>query len=152
MYYTIKDAANKIGLKPSTLRYYEKEGLLPFIKRDKNGNRIYDENDFEWLNLIEYLKATGLSIKDIKNFIDLYKQGDSTIKERKLIFDLRKKAIEKKLEEVNNMLDIVNYKCWYYDKALKDGTLDNVKNMNINKFPDDIKKGKIKLSCFYQNK
>ena len=70
MFYTIGEVSKKFNIPTSTLRYYEKEGLLPFIERDKNGIRKFKEENFEWIHTIECLKNTGIPIKDIKNFID----------------------------------------------------------------------------------
>ena len=70
MIYTVGEAAAKIGVNPSTLRYYDKEGLLPFVERSGGGIRMFKETDLEWLSTIECLKKTGMPIKEIKQFID----------------------------------------------------------------------------------
>ena len=74
MLYTIGDVVEKTGLSAPTLRYYGKEGLLPFVNRGNGGIRKFQETDLEWLRLIECLKASGLQIKDIKRYIDLFVQ------------------------------------------------------------------------------
>ena len=120
--FTIGQVATRMNINASTLRFYDKEGLMPYVDRNDNGLRLFKESDMEWLNMIEYLKATGLTIKEIRQFIDLYMDGDDTIEERRQMFYERKAAIERQLEETQKMLDIVNYKCWFYDQALEDGT------------------------------
>ena len=69
MFYTISAAAKKLNISAHTLRYYDKEGLLPFIERNEKGIRIFQEKDFEIMNMIECLKKTGMTIKNIKSLI-----------------------------------------------------------------------------------
>ena len=78
MTYTVGQMAKMLGLAGSTLRYYDKEGLLPFVERSSGGIRMFREKDYEWLQIIECLKKAGMSIKDIKKYIVLLQQGDST--------------------------------------------------------------------------
>ena len=68
-----------MGVPASTIRYYDKEGLLPFVGRSSGGIRVFTEKDFEWLRIIECLKKTGMSLKDIREYIELAMQGDETI-------------------------------------------------------------------------
>ena len=76
MLYTIGEMAKVLSIPPSTLRYYDKEGLLPFVERSSGGIRMFTEKDHEWLKVIECLKQSGLSIKEIRDFIDMAMQGD----------------------------------------------------------------------------
>lgn len=122
MTYTIGDIAQKIGLTPSTLRYYDKEGLLPFVDRTESGIRRFKDSDMEWLSIIECLKNTGMSIKEIKAFIDWCMEGDSSLSQRYELFLERKRETEKQIKMLQNSLDIINYKCWYYKTALDAGT------------------------------
>ena len=82
MFYTVGEMAKKLNVAPSTLRYYDKEGLLPFVERSGGGIRMFKDSDFEWLSIIECLKKTGMPIKEIKHFIDWCIEGDSTIDQR----------------------------------------------------------------------
>ncbi len=82
MIYTVGEAAEMLGVAPSALRYYDKEGLLPFVERSSGGMRMFKESDIEWLKLIGCLKATGMPIKGIKRFIDCTLRGDESIGER----------------------------------------------------------------------
>lgn len=83
MTFTIKEISTITNVSASTLRYYENEGLLPVIKRDNNGNRLYTEDNIEWINLLLALRLTGMPIKEIKKYIELYYQGSSTLNDRK---------------------------------------------------------------------
>ena len=123
MEYTIGEAAAYLGITPSTLRYYEKEGLLPFVKRTQGGKRVFTKDDFEWLLIIGCLKKTGLSIKHIREFVDLTKKGDATITERKDIFYKQREAVEKQIAELEANRAVLDYKCWYYETAEKAGSI-----------------------------
>lgn len=119
---TISAAAEKMSLTTHTIRYYDKEGLLPFVERTESGIRYFSENDLESLEIINCLKATGMPIKEIKAFMDWCIEGDSTLKERYEMFIERKKAVEAQILELKKALDRINYKCWYYQTALEAGT------------------------------
>lgn len=122
MNYTIKQAAEKMGFTVPTLRYYDKEGLLPFVEKKPNGTRVFKDEDFGGLAIITCMKNSGLPIKDIKKYMDLCQEGDSTLQERLEIFLERKKAVEKQREELNKIMETINHKIWYYETAIKAGT------------------------------
>jgi Predicted transcriptional regulators len=122
MNYTVSQAASRMGITAHTLRFYDREGLLPFVSRSKSGIRQFKEEDFEWLSVIECLKNTGMPIKDIKLFINWCMEGDSTLKERLDMFHARKLEAEHQIEALQKSLDKINYKCWYYETAVAAGT------------------------------
>lgn len=124
MTYTIKQVAEKLGVTVSTLRYYDKEGLLPFIDKKENGTRIFKDEDFEGLAIISCMKSSGVPIKDIKKYMDLCAEGDSTLEERMQIFLERKEFVEKQIEELNNVMKTIEHKIWYYETAIEAGTED----------------------------
>ena len=98
-----------------TLRYYEKEGLLPHVKRNENGKRLYDKEDLSWIHFVTALRATGMPIAQIQKYVYLYKEGDSTISERKLMMLNHKKEIEQSIRDLYFNLDKINYKLALYD-------------------------------------
>ena len=122
MEYSIGEAAQKAGISASTLRYYEKEGLLPSIKRDKNGIRSFTDEDLQSLRIIECLKATEMPIKDIRKFIDLCADGDNSLQERYELFLDRKAAVQKQIAELQEVAKVIDFKCWYYQTAIEAGT------------------------------
>lgn len=122
MTYTIGEVAKKTNLSIYTLRYYEKEGLLPFVDRNKSGIRSFKDSDFEWLHIIGCLKASGMPLKDIRTFIEWCMQGDQTLKQRYEMFQERKATVEKQLQELQQVLNTIDYKCWYYQTAVDAGT------------------------------
>ena len=113
--YNIKEMARKTGLPAPTLRFYEKEGILPFVKRDEHGNRLYDENDLEWLDFILALRATGMPLRDIKQYVDLYQEGDGTFAARRQMMMNHKLQIEEQIANLYKYLDKINYKLALYD-------------------------------------
>ena len=136
MIYTVGEIAKKLNVAASTLRYYDKEGLLPFIERSSGGIRMFKENDFSWLQLIGWLKKTGMSIKHIKHFMDCCMEGDSKIDERLSIIKSQRDDVIKQSEELQEMLDMLNYKCWYYETAKEAGTCtvhDDIQTDNVPK-------------------
>ena len=122
--YTIKDAAKLMNVPASTIRYYDKEGLLPFMERTESGYRIFNENDISLLRVIGCLKKTGLPIKKIKQFTEWLSEGDASLQKRYDMFLERKRIVEEQMADLQKTLDIINYKCWYYKTALEAGTED----------------------------
>ncbi len=110
MVYSISQAAKKMNLSTYTLRYYDKEGLLPMIERSNNGVRVFKEEDLEWLRLIHCLKASGMPIKEIKQFLDWQQEGDSTLEKRRNLFYQRKAIIEQQIADLEKTLNSVKYK------------------------------------------
>ena len=123
MPYTIGKTAEKMGITAHTLRYYDKEGLLPFVEKSESGARIFKESDLEWLALIECLKQTGMQLKDIKQYIDWCMEGDTTLQQRYNMFTERKAEAERQIAVLQNALEKIRYKCWYYETALSAGTI-----------------------------
>lgn len=129
MVYTVGEAAKRLGVSPSTLRYYDKEGLLPFVERSSGGIRMFQESDFEWLQVIECLKKAGMSIKDIRQYIEMALQGDSTIEARLELFRRQQKVVAQQMAALQHTMEMLRYKCWYYETAKAAGTIDAPKNM-----------------------
>ena len=86
MVYTVGEMAKLLDIPASTLRYYDKEGLLPFVERSSGGIRLFRESDFEWLQVIGCMKKAGMSIRDIRQYIEQAQRGDDTIVLRLAMF------------------------------------------------------------------
>lgn len=136
--YTIGQVSEMFNLPVSTLRYYDKEGLFPNMHRS-SGIRQFSENEIDALYVIECLKKTGMGIKDIKQFMDWCAKGPSTYVNRKELFENRKKALEEQLKTLEKSMAMINFKCWYYQQAISDGSEDRIKSMIPNNLPEDIK-------------
>lgn len=135
MLYTVGEMAKILGVPASTLRYYDKEGLLPFVKRSSGGIRMFTEKDYEWLKVIGCLKQSGLSIKDIKLFTEMARQDDeSSLAGRLTLFQTRREAVREQIKDLQETLDLLEFKCWYYEQAVKDGTEEKVRSLS----PDEV--------------
>ncbi|BAP85080.1 MerR family transcriptional regulator [Paucilactobacillus hokkaidonensis JCM 18461] len=122
MNYSIGEVAQKMGTNTSTLRYYDKKGLLPFVDRDDAGRRKFKDNDFNFLEVINCLKKSGVPIKDIGKFINLCLQGDETLRERYDYLDKEENVLEIKVREMQEQLDFLRFKKWYYKTSVEAGT------------------------------
>ena len=122
MVYTVGEMARRLDVPPSTLRYYDKEGLLPFVERSSGGIRMFRDSDVEWLQIIHCMKKAGMSIRDIREYIQLALQGNDTIDARLAMFRRQREAILAQMEELRQTLETVEYKCWFYETAQAAGT------------------------------
>jgi len=120
--YSISEVAKKLNLTAYTLRYYDKEGLMPFVKRTPSGTRQFKDSDVEALKIIECLKSTSMPIKEIKHFIDWCSIGDSTLQERYDMFLERKAIVAAQIKELEQAMELLEHKCYYYKTALDAGT------------------------------
>ena len=137
MNYNIGEVAKQFNLSIHTLRYYEKEGILNII-RSKSGIRKYEDSDIESIRIVECLKNSGMSLKDIKQFMDWCSLGDSTLQFRQAMFEEQRNAVLEQIRHLQKTLDIINFKCWYYKTANKLGKEEDVKKINPNDMPQDI--------------
>lgn len=145
MIYTVGEMAKKIGVAPSTLRYYDKEGLLPFVERSSGGIRVFKEADYEWLKVIECLKKTGMPLKDIKTFIEMAMQGDETIDERLELIRKQRDEVSRQIAELQETMDTLNFKCWYYKTAKSAGTTAVPREMKLEELPEEFREIRKKL-------
>lgn len=115
MIYTINQVADLFNLPAHTLRYYDKEGLLPFISRDKNGNRLFNELDLNWVALICCLKNTGMPIKEIKQYSDWCKEGSQKLDDRKGMLVSHREQVLKQIENLKKNLELIDSKIATYE-------------------------------------
>ena len=137
--YTIGQVAKQVNMPVSTLRYYDNEGLFPHLVRC-SGIRKFSDNEIEALHIIECLKKSGLGIKEINQFFMWVKQGSETYEKRKELFETRKSSVEAEIQNLQKALSLLEFKCWYYQKAIEDGTEENIQSMLPDKLPSDIQK------------
>ena len=135
--YSIGEISKMFQLPISTLRYYDKEGLFPHLKR-VNGVRQFSESEIETLRVIDCLKKSGLEIKEIKEYMSLCSLGNTTLKQRKEIFEKQKEEVLQKMEKLQKVLSMLNYKCWYYDQAIEKNDEAYVQALSFNQFPPQI--------------
>lgn len=115
--YTINDVAKICDLSPHTIRFYDKEGLLPFISRSDSGIRRFSEQDIEIIKLICCLKNTGMPIKEIKRYMDLFMEGKKTNDTRKEIMVTHRKQILKQIDDLKKNLNIIDLKIAFYEST-----------------------------------
>jgi len=120
MAYTIKDISARTGITAHTLRFYEKQGVLPYAERTEQGIRMYDESSIEWIETILALRSTGIPLAELKLYVDLYKEGDSTLKKRKEIMNDHKVKVEEQVLQLIKTLGRINYKMALYDVQLEE--------------------------------
>lgn len=122
MRYSIGEIAKKLNVPTSTLRFYDKKGLLPFVERDSSGRRSFKSNDLNFLQVIECMKKCGMKISEIRHFIDLCMQGDVTLHDRYTLLNHEEQLVTKQIEVLQDQLDFLHYKMWYFKTALDAGT------------------------------
>ncbi len=136
--YTIGQVAELFGLPISTLRYYDKQGLFPRLERE-SGIRKFSDTEIEALRVIECLKKTGMEIKDIRQFMDWCVEGPSTYPQRRAMFEAQRAHMEAEIERMNRALDMLKFKCWYYEQAINDGDEERLRAMIPDRLPEDIR-------------
>ena len=137
--YTIGQVSEMFHLPISTLRYYDKEGFFPNLER-KGNIRYFSDNELEAIRVIECLKRSGLEIKDIKQFFEWVTEGSSSYTKRKELFEHRKAAVKEEIKQLEKTLAMLEFKCWYYDTAIADGSEDKINAMLPDHLPKDIQK------------
>lgn len=137
--YTIGQVSEMFHLPISTLRYYDKEGFFPNLER-KGNIRYFSDRDIEAIHVIECLKKSGLEIKDIRLFFQWIEEGPSSYPDRKRLFETRKEAVLAEIRQLERALAMLEFKCWYYGKAMADGNEDDLNAMLPDKLPEEIQK------------
>ncbi len=143
MCYSIGEVANTTNIAISTLRYYDREGLFPYMERSKGGIRVFSDKEVDTIKVIECLKASGMSIKDIKNFLDWCQQGDRSLQKRRDMFYERLEEVKKQIKALQDTMQTLKFKCWYYDTALAAGTEKFVKEMPVEQIPKELRDHRI---------
>ena len=120
--FTMKQACEQTQLPYETLKFYCNQGLVPNVKRDKNNRRIFDERDISWIKSINCLKKCGMSISEMKEYINLCLSGESTIPERKTILNIKRDALLEQLKQVQDCINYIDWKQSFYDDVLSGKT------------------------------
>ena len=136
MFYTIGEMARKLNVAPSTLRYYDKEGLLPFVERSSGGIRMFKDEDMEWLQMLGCLKKAGMPLREIKAFMDWSRQGDATISHRLELLEKQRQSVLEQQKQLEDTLLMLDYKQWYYQTAQEAGTCAVHDAMPLEQIPE----------------
>ena len=133
--YSMKETCSKVGMNYQTLKFYCNKGLIPNVKRDKNNYRIFDDNDIGWINSLSCLKKCGMSISEIKQYMNLCLEGKSTIPQRKSLLDMKRNELLENLKQTQESIDYIDWKQDFYNDILSGKTeyfsyLTNKKNQS----------------------
>ena len=142
---TVHGAAEQTGLSVHTIRYYLREGLLPTVERDRNGVRLFTQDDLELIYRIEFLKSAGLSILEIRDFIALYLQGDATLEDRLAILRRKPGALRKQIRALYETLETAEYLIWYHERCLQEGSLSSLESIPVRDIPVEHRAAKLRL-------
>lgn len=115
---TMMQVCKETGLTYQTLKFYCNEGLVPNVKRDKNNRRIFDERDVAWLGSLTCLKKCGMSIQEMKDYLALCLQGESTIPQRKEMLAQKQAALRATIRELQDSIAFIDWKQGFYDEVL----------------------------------
>lgn len=116
--YSMKETCEKTGLTYDALKFYCNEGLIPNVKRNKSNYRVFDDNDISWIKSLSCLKNCGMSISEMKEYLQLCLIGESSIPDRKKILDVKLQELEIKKQELQNSIDYIHWKHSFYDDVL----------------------------------
>ena len=146
MSYSINEVAKMMGVNASAIRYYDEVGILPNIKR-VNGMRVFEDEDFKWLRVLNCMKKINMPISKIKEYVDLAMKGDDTLEERYELIKEQKKNVLNEIEALKNSLKEFEFKEWYYETAIELGSEDKIKDvvsstasLDIDIIPSDFMK------------
>ena len=116
--YSMKETCEQVGMSYQTLKFYCNEGLIPNVQRNKNNYRIFDDDNIKWIKSLTCLKKCGMSINEMKTYLNLCLQGESTIPERKSMLNEKKKDLELKKKEIEDSMAFIDWKQNFYDGVL----------------------------------
>lgn len=120
--FTMKDTCTQVGLTYEALKFYCNQGLVPGVKRDQNNRRIFDEKDIAWIKSLSCLKNCGMSIQEIKEYLALCLEGESSIPTRKIVLDKKREELCLQLDQIQQSIDYIDWKQNFYDDVLSGKT------------------------------
>ena len=118
MSYSVKEISEKLDISPHTVRYYSDKGLIPTVQRDEHGRRVFTEECVGWFETIHCLRACGMSINDVKAYVDLCRRGASTAPERLHMIEHYAQAAQQQLLDAQRRVDFVHQKIAYYQDLM----------------------------------
>ena len=124
--YSAKEAAEMTGLSTSTLRYYEKEQLLPQIARNSPKYRQYTEEDIEWIKMVQCMRTANIPIQSIKKYVSLLIRGGETLEQRFGMVQDHMEDIKNQMSNLQNALNLTQKKLSFYHKLLEDSCYKNM--------------------------
>ncbi len=116
--FTMMEVCRNANMTYQTLKFYCNQGLVPNVKRDKNNRRIFDEHDLEWVKSLICLKRCGMSIEEMRTYVHLCLQGESSIPERKVMLAEKRERLLAQIHELESSVDYIDWKQGFYDDVL----------------------------------
>ncbi len=118
MIYTMMQVCKEADLTYQALKFYCNEGLIPNVQRDKNNRRIFNERNLKWIKDLVCLKKCGMSIQEMKEYLNLCLEGKSTIPQRKELLAKKQEALRSSIQELENSVAYIDWKQNFYDEVL----------------------------------
>lgn len=128
--FSMKQACEQTNLPYETLKFYCNQGLIPNVKRNSNNYRIFDENDIAWINSLNCLRNCGMRISEMKDYIKLCLEGESTIPERKEILAIKRQSLLEQQKLIQESIDYIDWKQGFYDDVLS-GKIEYISNLKV---------------------
>lgn len=135
----IGEAAERLGLPVSTLRYYDREGIVPGVERDAAGRRVFTARSLRGMRLVECLKHSGLQIPEIRQYMDWAAEGDATLEDRRELIRVCREELRTQLASLQEVLGMADYKVWYYDTAIGLGSEEAVHRLPAEQVPEHLR-------------
>ena len=118
MLYTMMQVCRELDMTYQTLKFYCNEGLVPNVRRDKNNRRVFDERDVKWIHDLTCLKKCGMGIQEMRDYLELCLQGESTILQRKELLSKKQAALRASMKELEESIASIDWKQNFYDEIL----------------------------------
>ena len=118
----MKEACRMTNMSYENLKFYCNEGLVPNVKRDRNNYRVFSDNDIKWIQSLGCLKRCGMTISEMKEYLELCLMGESSIPERKIILEKKRKALLESMKEIEDSIAFIDWKQNFYDDVLSGKT------------------------------
>lgn len=126
--YTMKETCQKVGMTYEALKFYCNQGLVPNVKRNENNHRVFDDKDVAWISNLSCLKECGMTIQEMKEYVELCLEGEKSIPVRKEILDGKRRELTQKLKAIEENIAFIDTKQKFYDDVL-DGKIEYVSNL-----------------------
>lgn len=120
--YSMKEACRMTNMSYENLKFYCNEGLVPNVKRDRNNYRVFSDNNIKWIQSLGCLKRCGMTISEMKEYLELCLMGESSIPERKIILEKKRKALLESMKEIEDSIAFIDWKQNFYDDVLSGKT------------------------------
>ncbi len=140
--YTVKQMAEMMGLTAYAVRYYDNAGLIPEVGRSGGNSRLFSDYNLAWLKIVHCLRSTGLPIAEVRRYIQMCREGDSTIPERAALIAEQERKLRAQLDELNRQMEILQYKKRYYEGLLAGKAKDRCNPANLQEPDVSPEKGK----------